>query len=1772
MEYGFLGRAGKFLQEQKKHRRWMMMFLCLAGGVTLGTLTFLKLYGQAMTHKVKVLECQYEVHEHTDDCYAENEDGVKSLVCGYADYVVHVHNDDCYNTKGELVCTLEEHMLHEHTDDCYGRDEILVCREPESEGTPVPEEPAEPEAPVQSEPEQQEPSAEPVKTVETTTVQICEKEEHTHGDGCYSESQTCGLNEHTHGDGCYSEEQVCGMDEHSHDDSCYDEEGGLVCSVEEHTHDGGCMQTELTCSEAEHAHTGDCLSSELTCSAEEHTHEDACYEQQTIETISEPEPVESAPVEEPAAEEPVPEVPQEVSEGHTHTDECYEVEEGLICGEQELHIHDDSCYSEDCFDGDGNLIDGSRVSCGLLQLEEHVHSEECFKIVELTPEEVAALNGGAALHVHSEECYDEEGNLICGHEVTHIHGLECYDEDDNLICGFGMDAEHEHSAECYDEEGNLICGYEDAQDHEHDAGCYDEEGNLTCGFEDAKDHEHDAACYAEDGSLTCGYRGAKNHEHSLGCYDEDGNLICGYEGVRNHEHAAKCYNIYGELICGYEGAVDHVHTEECYDEDGNLICGYDVRESYEQSKTFECADYVVVARYNNDANIPEEAEFLAEQITPDSDGEHYINRETEYKEMMGDEEASMKALLKIGFYVEENGEKKEIEPETSVAIAVQFLDEDGLAEDSPITIVHFAEEHTEKLDGSDAKDNSTTFTMDSFSEVAIGYGTTGTEQEAGLPLLLFEDFEYEASPFLITFHIQGEAKDMSGEPVIVGASKAPEPSDEVPEPDTEETEKEGGAATPEEDKENSEDEADVPGEDAAESEEGTVDDEENSDLDSGFGNAEDSAEGNEVQEEQKLAFKVESLEQNAEIKEALADYLGESDGTVTQRVLHTLSYTLFYGDTEIDLSECTVTAEIRLGSASAGEGDASSEDEDGEVSAEDWMDDAVDEEVTNDITTDNEDVILNVPSGSEDVSADEMSDDITAEETSDEGEIGTEGAVAAYLESTDLSSSEAADVDVNVMVLGVSDDYHVSRLGIMTLNHENQNSEVAVTMNSDTIVLADQSMANPIFTVQYYAYAQIMEDQNPGGVEEIKIIDTCLEEGVEGRAELPQNGKTPKTRNMYVKYTGQNKDYGDQTGNGKRYWEIYEPVYKKRDLENDPDCTDSLTKLYTSDVYEYREIASGLDHVNKFAKAGLNFDLYEVWVLLDPAKADSTTKDGWKVYHGEEEISKLQFFNNNQTDGSDGAIVITNDTVIRLVGKSNTNDHNYPARFFDYDFTNGTDAHTLQGINNPVNYAKDASGNVVTPRFGFGNNSSDGTTGLVNDTLNGHYINRAKDGARSIIQKCSYGLVETSLSADGYPQIKANAPDLFRPQNPTSMVIGKTEIPGYSLDFKRDGDTYTLVSVEGSGGHAQNLNLFQKGVSAWYPSALDVKNPDQIWTNQFWPMDNASTFGDTKNGHDPKFGTQAQKTEMGLAVADDGREHNSFFGMTFEVEFELTEDYVGPLNYYFFGDDDMWVFLEHPDGTTELICDIGGVHQAAGEYVDLWNYIQKPQDGERTARPSADTEEGTQPTEKYSLKFFYTERGASGSTCWMQFTLPSVNAVPVIDYTGNVKSTLKLNKTVEGEPTDQRFDFTIEFQGNAGNIAYNNYPYEIRDKEDNIVKSGEIRSGDTFQLGNEEYIQVFNLPDETHYIIKEKNYEGYDPDLGEGSNGGSIGVIEGNKTVTGNIDWDRDDVLNYINREIPYNLPETGGSGEIWYMLASVIFLSLGAGLIYRKKFSERRV
>ena len=314
---------------------------------------------------------------------------------------------------------------------------------------------------------------------------------------------------------------------------------------------------------------------------------------------------------------------------------------------------------------------------------------------------------------------------------------------------------------------------------------------------------------------------------------------------------------------------------------------------------------------------------------------------------------------------------------------------------------------------------------------------------------------------------------------------------------------------------------------------------------------------------------------------------------------------------------------------------------------------------------------------------------------------------------------------------------------------------------------------------------------------------------------------------------------------------------------------------------------------------------------------------------------------------------------------------------------------------------------------------------------------------------------------------------------------GKKTYSGSSLTFNRVGDTYTLTSATAAGvGSIGTLEKFfnpsPKAGTIYdenYTNSEGQKNI--IFTNNFWPLDGAQDKKDPIFGETGKAvpyrgyvsgGNGNWTAEPGtFPGSDDGRAHNSFFGMQYAVTFTLTPDYVGPLDYTFFGDDDMWVFLDDT-----LVCDIGGVHSSVGEYVNLWDYI-------RTGR----TED-----EQHTLTFFYTERGASGSTCYMNFALPSVSGVNIEQKTGD----LEISKQVIGEDDpdkDKEFTFDIKFTDANGSRIWDNYAY-TRTKNDGSTEADLVlHNGSQFSLKAGETIRIKYLPIGLRYEITELDPDGY---------------------------------------------------------------------------------
>ncbi|MCM1190342.1 MAG: fibro-slime domain-containing protein [bacterium] len=1602
----------------------------------------------------------------------------------------HVHTADCYAEERRLICTEEAAEGHVHTDECY--------------------------------------------TVQTAQALVCEKAEtegHSHTDSCYEFTVTQTLicsdtsEEHEHTADCYAEESVRG--------------GSPVCGQEE---------------------------------AEPHIHGEGCYE--TVE-----ERILSCGKEEGESEG-----------AHVHGDECYETVQTLICGMEETAAPEQGtegmpAASEQGAEGtpaapeqgaEGMPAASEQGTEGTPAAPEQ-ETEEAPAASEQGTEEASEAGQGTEnpeaeeVHVHTEECYGE--GPACGLE-EHIHDDTCYEKPE-LYCAEYL---HSHEEECYDEEGNVVCGYVAFAVHVHDEKvCYGSKGTLICPLPEIAAHVHTEECWQtpEDGGepvLSCGRQEIELHTHTAECYDEEENLICGKLEIVEHVHSAEC-------LVKPEKPVEIVEV------------------------TFEGGNFIITASYESDA-LPEDAELFAAQITEESDAEHYARRQAQYEEAVGEEGAPMRALLKIGFYVD--GE--EVEPEKPVSITVQMLDENGMEDGEPVTVIHFhSEDETETvktLDGGVAENGSATFEMDQFSEIAIGYGPKVIPDKV---VSVDETIVYEDEEFRINFRLQGDvtipvellseaekaavAKAVSGSEKVDGtAQQESDPEKDIAESGTETSaESNSGEVSAESDTETQEEsnsgevsaesdtetqpESDSEGT-AAESDAETQPESTGENLNLSVGETEVvgsywedgifyvsiKAEGL----EENLVFMLKALDENTNEYASVKAYDEESGDNGEKLVLRVWSYSLNYRETELDLSACSVAAEItptqKLVSTVAEA-----------VSAEA-------PEKTDDAPEDVE--------GQSDLAF------VVMEIVGEGSEIQVGARSAAFLgegETDQLSQSLALELNANIMVASISEE-----------------------------------RANPKFKVEYYANLAIM---NTKGTNALPLIDTSGKQ-------LPVNKKGTGTspngndiKNIYVNDAG--KVLTTLTETQVYETEVYEYIkaptvnYMNELVENSHyelkkikilTCTNtSQTHVHDSEKcytvcgevicgkknHDHSEACNNGQDCKKEEHAH-NSDCFTIhfanryprdtngnFILQNAATGTvATDKDGKRC-----EKTDYGYKIGEGTNARE-YVVLTDETVLRFVYEVTEDTPDFEVAFYDYDITNGylytgvnsnsavtgdakvTSTQTNRDKNKNVSYGYtkqsgiNSAGNYTGSgtKLAFGNVNT-GTT-MGENLWDGNLLNKfngTQSGHPSVTgsyKGCTFGLVTKLVDGKIQYVSTVSAPKLFNEGEAT----GKTAYDNgqYTLSFKRAGDTYTLAAVKkGTAVAVPDLDSFG------HPSPYSGKVWDSIWTNDFWPMDTAESYG--TNGHDIKFGSYDLRNNRAYAgsttkgepgstsgskkafpYSDDGKDHNSYFGMTYKVSFELSKDYVGPLEYYFFGDDDMWVFLDD-----QLVCDIGGVHSSVGEYVNLWDYLEKGSEGTHT------------------LTFFYTERGASGSTCWMQFTLPSVSSLTPEQITGRATNSLKVGKSVIGTdaPTGLDYEFSIKFTKGDENLP-DDYRYVKYAKDGSVIGDDLIIwDGGTFLLGDGEYIEVKYLPVGTTYSIAETGRIFKDGNLYTDNRKYEI-IVDGTNAEQGVTSGDiasTDTTVNYIN-DYGYALPETGGTGTRLYTIAGAILATLGAGLLYRKKFRERRV
>lgn len=363
-------------------------------------------------------------------------------------------------------------------------------------------------------------------------------------------------------------------------------------------------------------------------------------------------------------------------------------------------------------------------------------------------------------------------------------------------------------------------------------------------------------------------------------------------------------------------------------------------------------------------------------------------------------------------------------------------------------------------------------------------------------------------------------------------------------------------------------------------------------------------------------------------------------------------------------------------------------------------------------------------------------------------------------------------------------------------------------------------------------------------------------------------------------------------------------------------------------------------------------------------------------------------------------IQVTADKTYRIYYEENRGSTDGEVKFWDYDI-NGNNS-----INSDSHYSR---GEVQSEKDEWGNYTNRMTMGTKDQNgLSKYNAYGTKPNSNDKLNANEYnhgnptlGLL-SGLTTD-YKTVLWNVdqPGFFTDE---FQGEGKTIYKNYKLNFNRRGNHYTLDSV------------------------LTPSNETKNAGEGFWPF-----------GHEKYY-----------------------FGMRYDVEFEIG-DYVGPMDYKFTGDDDLWVLL---DG--KVVIDVGGIHDALEKSTDLWKDLGYT-DGKRPG-----PKDTAKKTEKHRITVLYMERGAGKSNCKMEFTLPNSR---ILDVTEVPKATLSLKKVNSKDEAISGAKFKLVSKANEKDYV------EVTSNENGFVTFNDLKEGVEYTL-TEESVPGNYIAETTIWTVK----------------------------------------------------------------------------------------
>ena len=1698
-----LAEARQYRDHQRRRRFWKKIVSVLGCAVVFCTTYALIL--PAITMEQETI-CGLEEHIHDERCWSTEPQASARLICTEEQLGLHRHDAGCYDENGLLVCGQADFVLHTHDESCYDSAGALVCPLPEIR------------AHIHDE--------------------SCCEQPHVHSDGCYTLQQgelLCTVTEgtpHVHSAGCFTatRELTCTQAEepgHRHTANCYAGTARLTCPLEEtpgHIHGADCRDETgaLICNLEEyegHTHGDSCYTPEqtLTCPLQEtegHTHGDACYQTVTIQVC-------------PLAE----------GEPHVHTDACYQwtpvltcqlplpgedAQPRLVCDLPEVipHIH-----AETCFDADGSCI------CGLLQVEEHVHGQRCFQVAQ-DGERQPVLCCGLEEHIHTESCYpaEEQPVLTPGGEgeirgcglAEHLHGDGCYSpETGTLLCTM---PEHLHSEECDTLPGESEDGITELSYSGGDytvSVVYGPEAGLPQGVtllveEILPDTEEYREYYTQ--SVEALDPASWSQPQTL-VFARFFDVWFELDGEVYEPEAPVSVTI------TYDDGVEIGRTEECqaihFAEDGLEILEVDTEDSRDGATSFThtqdgfsvVGSLVTTTAYS----LENPADAGPDKLPVD----YYVYIDGEW---------TCVGTTKTGWYAPadasgwENTNRDCITVDQAASKLGAYGFDPNAANNAALQIAYQRKEtdkdanlHCDTQSYTDAtKSNAALIPLARNADPASGYnvyflpGNTNNNYSSKLETVAVSGSEFYTVSVYDPNHLAYAEEDaIPGTQTIRTGGNAKVTVKALPE--------NSGAVWQ-----------------CVNDKWETV----ASDQDKGDGT---------------VTFSIRDITQKLCITPMVNNL-----GTAVQKTVYFMVFldgqwqnvgttTPYYQNSNLLISGDKYRHFITSSQAESvlapfgfrssqysstvggtsvlahqlGQYDLHKEfwtDGGGQKLSDSSWAIGLSYQTNGSI----EYSVYYLPSNPKDFQG-----KIPSNYTADSAEMSSNSFWSVTVR--DDTNTVYSDGELSGMVWYVANDGEAtvtvrnadgilwSVSGASDVTSAQANGYTTFTIKNITQpVEVVATKANPSFTVQYYANIPRFATS---GSNPLKVIDTSG--GI-----LPTNGGSMATRNIYLKGIDRKTDQ-----NAGAATQLYKVA-----------TTTELTKMYSDGTFHYEE-SPGLNYFNKL-KDNESYTLKEIWVLKAGKDATSTNRADWDIYT----YSTDTAFTNEAGQAAGNTILIRDGAVIRLVSDSSSGDYYNGTTFYDYNISDGKNADGrwstgTTGINSESNYGTSSNGQR-TWRSGadilaFGNaNCGTGMSGYLFDgsTLNKYSSKNSGYGGATF-------KLASGLNSDGIIQYNEwiVAPKLFNDGDAT----GKQTYSGSSLTFDRVGDTYTLsaATLNNSNGQSNTLSGLQYFFN---PSPTSGTTHTHIFTNNFWPMDPAAGRTDAlwgKYGSPGSFQGYVESNNYkwsdlpaNFPVSDDGKNHNWFFGMNFALNFNLTADYEGPLEYYFFGDDDLWVFL---DG--KLVCDIGGVHSSIGEYVNLRDYLPNGSSGQHT------------------LSFFYTERGASGSTCYMSFTLPSVSSATTAQDTGSLQIEKKV-KGGDGDYSKEEYKFKVELLTKENGTALNQtFSYSRSDGT-----YGTIKSGGTIVLRADENITISGIPAGTFYRVTEAEESRTGYKVTVNNNEGHI--------VSGKIETGKVEPAAFVNTPY-YELPSTGGNGTVWYS-AGGLCLMAAAVLLYgriRSREKERR-